>query len=96
MHGAIAGYQLETVNLLAFQGADVNRICPTSDCKGTPLNFAIYWILQEEDAAAFVATLLKHGANPRISYEGKNAFDWAREKGYGKVIAILEQTRRKN
>jgi len=84
------------VNLLAFQGADVNRICPTSDCKGTPLNFAIYWILQEEDAAAFVATLLKHGANPRISYEGKNAFDWAREKGYGKVIAILEQTRRKN
>lgn len=89
LHAAIAGYRLETVNLLASHGADVNRICPTLDCKGTPLNFVIYWILQEEEAIAFVVALLRHGANPHISHQGKNAFDWAREKGYKKILAIL-------
>jgi ubiquinol-cytochrome c reductase iron-sulfur subunit len=91
LHGAIAGYHLETVNLLASHGADVNRICPTLDCNGTPLNFVIYWISQEEEAIAFVVALLRHGANPHISHQGKNAFDWARHKNYKKILAILEQ-----
>jgi hypothetical protein len=71
----------------------MNPICLNPDCNGTPLNFAISWAIQEDEAEKLVQILLKYDADPTISFQGKNAFDWAREKGYYQVLNMLEKAK---
>jgi len=91
LHAAISGYRIETVKILISRGANVNSLSRIPDSNGTPLNFIISWMHDEENAEKFVSILLKHGANTSIMYQGKNAIDWAKDRRYDRVLKILKQ-----
>lgn len=44
--------------------------------------------------AVRVAMLLRHGANPRARWQGKDAFDLAREQGLAEILTLLEANSR--
>lgn len=89
IHGAVATYDTKMIDMLAHKGVDVNQICPTIDCKGTPLNFAINWLIREPELKDIITTLMTWGADPNLRYEGKNAFDWARITNQQHLIPIM-------
>jgi ankyrin repeat protein len=82
LHSAAATRQLEIARLLIEAGADVNE----SQERGfTPLHEAAL-----NDDVELARLLIEHGADPdRSAEDGREAADFARERGSEQVLAVL-------
>lgn len=82
---AASNNHADIVDLLLTRGAMVDHQEAT---KGWT---ALIWAAKQGHTAT-VKTLLAHGADPTLKdFDGKTAADWAREEGYGDVLALLGQ-----
>lgn len=82
LHSAVAGRQMNIVEMLLQAGADVNAV---QEGGFTPLHGAV-----ENSMVEMIALLLTFGADRElVTSQGKTASDMAREKDQAELLALL-------
>lgn len=87
---AVMGGNEKTIKLLGRYGANW-ELEDKSDpnCEAPRLIWAITNTSSEEFSLRLVRALVEAGANPRVTYQGKSAIDYAKKEKYQKVVEHL-------